>query len=951
MSALKRTGWSVSALAVVAALVTGGGAASAAVHPVTSSSGIVAPHVVLGREFAVTPGQLATPARLARPTHAGALGVARLHAVRAAEARMKARDRVAPRFDSSRAAVTTFTVNTTVDSPLATSGGKTCVDAQVPAKCSLRAAVEAANNLAKPVQVTLPSGTYTLTTGTALLVTDPAGLSITGTVAAHTAIVADGSGVIDEWAPTSNQAKPLLFLTHVRVSGSTDAYGAIYIGDESNTGGEAVFTRDVFTDNTASGAGAAIDDYDESSVYVTDCTLSDNTSPDGGAIYGYYSYLNLVGDKITHNSSIVGAGGSGGAIWTEYGVVTITGGTLSDNSAGDLTHEGHGGAIYDLYSDYTLTGVTVTGDTAGDGGEGGAIYADEDQIDVTGGSLSNDSTTGVNGYGGGIYVEYGTILGLHDVTIANDHTDGTATVGHGGGAIYDYGDYVDDNITIDDHTSITGATNSAIYLDADYGRVGLDLSQVTMTKDTDASTNGSLADSSSDPTACGGAICAYNYEYGSTDVVMTRDAIIGDSSNGSFGAGAVVADGGEYGYISLRLDHDLFRGNVGHGDVTGGAVQLASYYYDTGSLEATGSTFIHNKSAAGGAGGALELISYDPDSYYNPLSLHLTKDVFTGNTVGLAAHDAVGVGGAMFIDSYASLIDHDSTFEGNRAFGAGAEGGAIYNNSYYSAHFYGTVFRGNSAPSAGTGGGAYFTNDESGDVYQGVTMSGNSAQYGGAIYAAESAYDQAIVDSTFANNIARAEGTQGPGEGGAIFDYVSTLVSTNSTFSGNVAQSVGSQLGLGGAIAAIGAGPASFFYSTISENTAKGGAGIYEDGTGGTLLGTILSGNVGRNCSVAAPDHLLSSLGENVLTSSACVSALRSTDTVTGHPGVYPLAFNGGPTKTMALKSFSPAIDRAGYDCPATDERGVARPAAACDAGAYQLTAVVIDPTRWINRV
>ncbi len=52
-----------------------------------------------------------------------------------------------------------------------------------------------------------------------------------------------------------------------------------------------------------------------------------------------------------------------------------------------------------------------------------------------------------------------------------------------------------------------------------------------------------------------------------------------------------------------------------------------------------------------------------------------------------------------------------------------------------------------------------------------------------------------------------------------------------------------------------------------------------------------------------------------------------------------PLADNGGPTLTHALGAGSPAIDAADAGaCPATDQRGVARPqGAGCDVGAFEL--------------
>jgi hypothetical protein len=57
-------------------------------------------------------------------------------------------------------------------------------------------------------------------------------------------------------------------------------------------------------------------------------------------------------------------------------------------------------------------------------------------------------------------------------------------------------------------------------------------------------------------------------------------------------------------------------------------------------------------------------------------------------------------------------------------------------------------------------------------------------------------------------------------------------------------------------------------------------------------------------------------------------------------PQLSPLTDNGGPTLTHALRPGSVAIDAARNDiCPATDQRGVARPQrGGCDVGAYECT-------------
>ena len=55
-------------------------------------------------------------------------------------------------------------------------------------------------------------------------------------------------------------------------------------------------------------------------------------------------------------------------------------------------------------------------------------------------------------------------------------------------------------------------------------------------------------------------------------------------------------------------------------------------------------------------------------------------------------------------------------------------------------------------------------------------------------------------------------------------------------------------------------------------------------------------------------------------------------------PRLGPLQDNGGPAKTHAILSGSPAIDAAANaTCPSTDQRGTSRPkGAACDIGAYE---------------
>ena len=76
--------------------------------------------------------------------------------------------------------------------------------------------------------------------------------------------------------------------------------------------------------------------------------------------------------------------------------------------------------------------------------------------------------------------------------------------------------------------------------------------------------------------------------------------------------------------------------------------------------------------------------------------------------------------------------------------------------------------------------------------------------------------------------------------------------------------------------------------------------------------------------------------GHNVVQDASCNPV--ASDVIVGDALIEPLADNGGPTSTHALQPTSPAIDAAdGAACPATDQRGVARPqGAGCDVGAFE---------------
>ncbi len=93
----------------------------------------------------------------------------------------------------------------------------------------------------------------------------------------------------------------------------------------------------------------------------------------------------------------------------------------------------------------------------------------------------------------------------------------------------------------------------------------------------------------------------------------------------------------------------------------------------------------------------------------------------------------------------------------------------------------------------------------------------------------------------------------------------------------------------------------------------------------------------GKDCGSSVSGTLFgfASVDPNVLGDQTCPDGAND---VVGDPLLKPLAANGGPTQTMALKGQSPAIDLVESDlCTATDQRGLPRPSGeGCEAGALE---------------
>ncbi len=185
------------------------------------------------------------------------------------------------------------------------------------------------------------------------------------------------------------------------------------------------------SDGGAGGSGGGI--YNVGALTVEDSTLDHNTSGIGAA------GQSGVGNGAS--GGVGGGGGSGGAIYNDGGTVTIADSTLSDNGAGSGGTGGNGvvgasggngggagnggdggdgGGILSSSGGFvTMTGSTVTGDSAGFGSAPGVPGAGGGGA----GSAGAGGHPGNGGAGGGLEFDGGT---LDPLTLANGTFVGNA---------------------------------------------------------------------------------------------------------------------------------------------------------------------------------------------------------------------------------------------------------------------------------------------------------------------------------------------------------------------------------------------------------------------------------------------------------------------------------------------------------------------------------------------
>lgn len=375
----------------------------------------------------------------------------------------------------------------------------------------------------------------------------------------------------------------------------------------------------------------------------------------------------------------------------------------------------------------------------------------------------------------------------------------------------------------------------------------------------------------------------------------------------------------------------------GYYDGYGGAL-----YFRDGELVVIDSQFLSNSAETLGpdvGGGAIALLGVS--------RAVIANSVFQGNQGSS--------GGA--VNSLNSQLDvYDSVFDGNTATGNGANGddssmcsivatngqhqtgsggnaGAIgIDGGDDTTHtFCGVKFTHNKAGLGALGGALGRTSDGARQTttIDRSTFDGNTGDEAAALYFHNSQLN--VLASTFSNNIA----TKGAG---AIQADGTTFSFLNLTFSGNTALA-----GLGGAVDLFG-GDGTIAFSTFSANHADGGDPYFGAAIGGnptlSLVSNLFVNNTAKNPGAPMQCQVTGTGDGNVQFPATHVvggaADAKCTPTTTfADPMLGDLGDHGGASPTI-VPATTGSAHGAGVMCPATDQRGMPRPATGCTSGSVE---------------
>ena len=611
-------------------------------------------------------------------------------------------------------------------------------------------------------------------------------------------------------------------------------------GDAADNGGGGVYNNGMGTvllkDNVrlfgnkatgASGSGGGILNNMGATLKIMDSQVSRNeANRAGGGIEdasGAGSDFTIMNSSIDDNIVNTAPGNGGGIHIGGDGSLTLTGGTVNGNMAGQ-----EGGGIWNGSGTLMVSGGTFIRDNvakgdAADNGGGGLYNNGMGTIVVTGGvSIRGNKATGMSGSGGGILNNTGATLRISDSRIEKNEAN------RAGGGIEDASGassaFTIMNTTIDNNVVYNAPGNGGgIHVGGDGDLMvtgsrilgneagqeggGLWNGSGTMTvSDTEVTGNVAKGDAADNG---GGGL----YNNGGGTIVLNDVVVRGNKATGTSGSGGGILNNVG---ATLTVNGGRIESNVANR--AGGGIEDAS---GSGTVVTVTDTRINRNvvNTAPGNGGGVHVGS-DGDFF------------LTGGTVdkNMAGQEGGGLWNGAGTMTVSGTLIRDNIAKGDAADNGG---GGVYNNGMGTVLLKDNVrLFGNKATGASGSGGGILNNMGATLKIMDSQVSRNEAnRAGGGIEDASGAgSDFTIMNSSIDDNIVNTA----PGNGGGIhIGGDGSLTLTGGTVNGNMAGQEGGGIWNG-------AGTTTLNRVTLRDNVAKGndsdtgGGGLYNNG--GTLV-------------------------------------------------------------------------------------------------------------------
>lgn len=592
--------------------------------------------------------------------------------------------------------------------------------------------------------------------------------------------------------------------------------------------------------------------------------------------------------------------------------VTLQGMTIRDGNA-DV-----GGGILSA-AQLTLQGVAVTGNKATGSGRGGGVYQTgngnfvgctfSDNVGLGGGAIffaqpaqslrvANSTISGNRAhFGGGIDVFSNNAsavqLDLIDSTLADN---AVPPGGLGGGVYAGTSGGAGESALITLRNSIV-ANNAVSNLVADEGGGPISVESLGFNLTNDAAGGPYFTD----PTDLVGVDPKLGPLNNNGGHVETR-ALLGGSpaldaghSSGypkdqrgvsrSYDALGALSPPGDYSDIGAAEMHALFVSTTADGDA--GSLRIAmglanidgadqdDILFDPNVFGTTPQTInltsalpdINTSLSISGPGAKLLTVRRDTGGDYHVFNSQGGSNAFALSGLTISNGRAPDLGGGIYSLSRLSLAE--VAIVGNTDLGGIGGGGVAL--AFADGTIKDSTFSGNSTASAG--GGIYFQGSNSQLRVTNTTISGNNATFGGGI--------EVLADGGVTTNL----------------EMTSSTIATNSA-------------------------PTNGGIDVFAQNDPAAASMI-------RLRNSIVARNTLPNMGTGTfggGGASIVSLGYNLTDDPTPVFLNQATDWINTDPLLRPLADNGGPTKTHALRPGSPALDSGDRSGSNTDQRGLVRP-------------------------